>query len=211
MKTLANVVYDMASDEYLNALPAYDTCPGNSNRLNQLRKITDSFNYAPYTLAFPFGPTTGLVFGALATKEGSLQIPEGSFLLGISGFCTTTTLPGGEVSGSFRFSVTDKGSGLGLTERGFIFYRNQSGGSFGRPELAMNGPTNITSNFTQYFRAGIAQVYWLDSPLVITKPGQVQVAVTNLLGSSLTAQIALHFAYPVNNVSVNTPTIRPVR
>lgn len=209
METLANVVYDMAPDEYLNALPAYDTCPGNSNRLNQLRKITDSFNYAPYTLAFPFGPTTGLVFGALATKEGSLQIPVGSFLLGISGFCTTTTMPGGEGSGSFRYSVTDKGSGLGLTERGFIPYRNQSGGSFGAAPV--NGPINISGNFQQYFRAGIAQVYWLDAPLVITSPGQVQVAMSNLGNSSLTAQIAMHFAYPVNNVSVNTPTIRPVR
>lgn len=209
METLANVVYDMTPDEYLNALPAYDTCPGNSNRLEQLRKITDSFNYAPYTLAFPFGPTTGLSFGALATKEGSLQIPVGSFLLGISGFCTTTNIPSGEGNSSFRFSVTDKGSGLGLTERGFIFYRNQSGGSFGG--VPLNGPSNISANYQKYLVAGIAQVYWLDSPLVITSPGQVQVAMTNLGNSSLLAQIALHFAFPVNNVSVNTPTIRPVR
>lgn len=207
METLANVVYPIEPTAYLDELPAYNTCFGNIQRLNQLRKIIDSFNYAPYSLAFPFGPTTGLVFGAMATKEGSLQIPPGSFLLGISGFCTTTTLVSGELSGSFRFSVTDKGSGLGLTERGFVFYRNQAGGSFGN--LPINGPTNVSGNSAQYFRAGIAQVYWLDAPLVITNPGQVQVAMTNLLGSSLTAQIALHFAYPVNNVSVNTPTIKP--
>ena len=202
---LANVVYDMTPDEYLNALPAYDTCPGNSNRLNQLRKITESFNYAPYSLAFPFGPTTGLAFGAFATKEGSLQIPEGSFLLGISGYCTTVvTDPFFNLEGSFRFSVTDKGSGLGLTERGFIFYRNMSGEA--TANMPFPGP-----EYNPYPQVMLAQVYWLDSPLVITKPGQVQVAMTNLLGSSLTAQIALHFAYPVNNVSVNTPTIRPVR
>lgn len=209
METLANTVYDMASDEYLNALPAYDTCPGNYSRLDQLRKITESFNYAPYSLAFPFGPTTGLVFGALATKEGSLQIPAGSFLLGISGCCYTNfTNPATNQSGSFRFSVTDKGSGLGLTERGFVFYRNLSGESGG--VFPVNGPSN-QSSVTPFAENRGAQVYWLDSPLVITNPGQVQVAMTNLLGSSLTAQIALHFAYPVNNVSVNTPTIRPVR
>ena len=206
---LVNVVYPIGSTDYLDALGAYDTCPGNMARLGQLRKIIDSFNYAPYSLAFPFGPSIGLVFGAMATKEGSLQIPEGSFLLGISGFCTTTNLVSGELSGSFRLSVTDKGSGLGLTERGFIFYRNQAGGSYGN--LPIDGPSDISTNYLQFFRAGIAQVYWLDAPLVITKPGQVQIAMTNLNGASLTAQIALHFAYPINNVSVNTPTIKPVR
>jgi hypothetical protein len=208
MESLANVVYPIDPTAYLDEFPAYNTCFGNIQRLNQLRKIIDSFNYAPYSLAFPFGPTSGLVFGAMATKEGSLQIPPGSFLLGISGICLTdVTNPFSGRTGSFRFSVTDKGSGLGLTERGFVFYRNLSGG--GLAALPMNGPSNVTANFSEYFRGGIAQVYWLDSPLVITNPGQVQVAMTNLLGSSLTAQMALHFAYPVNNVSVNTPTIKP--
>lgn len=210
MESLANTVYPIESTDYLDRLPVYDTCFGNSQRLNQLRKIIDSFNYSPYTLAFPFGPTTGLVFGAMATKEGSLQIPVGSFLLGISGMCLTSVAdPFSGRTGSFRFSITDKGSGLGLTERGFTFYRNLSGG--GLAALPMDGPSNITLNFAEYFRGGISQVYWLDAPLVITNPGQVQVAMTNLLGSSLTAQIALHFAYPVNNVSVNTPAIKPVR
>jgi hypothetical protein len=207
METLADVVYEVDSTEYLDRLSAYDTCSGNANRLTQLRKIIDSFNYAPYSLAFPFGPTTGLVFGAMATKEGSLQIPPGSFLLGITGCCyTNISDPTTNLTGSFRFSVTDKGSGLGLTERGFVFYRNLSGESGNR--FPVNGPSNQAS-ITPFSENRAAQVYWLDSPLVITNPGQVQVAMTNLLGSSLTAQIALHFAYPVNNVSVNTPTIKP--
>jgi hypothetical protein len=205
---LNGVVYEIGSSDYLDRLPAYDTYTPNVVRLNGVRMILDAFNYAPYSMAFPYGNTSGLTFGAFDTKNGSLQIPPNSFLMGISGFCCTTiTDPTTNTSGSFRFAVTDKGSGLGLTERSFVFYRNLSGESGAR--LPVNGP-NLQSGQFPFAQTRPAQIYWLDSPLIITRPGQIQVAVTNLLNISIVAQFALHFAYPINNISVNTPAIKPV-
>lgn len=203
--SLAHAIVPVPATEFLDRLPAYDTYSANWDRLDGLRQIINSFNYAPYGLAFPFGPTTGLAFSAMSTKEGSLQAPAGAYLLGISaisyadlGNYETAAIP-------FRFSVTDKGSGLGLTERSFVFYRNMSGYSFGgeidQYSQVLNGATVVT----------MAQVYWLDAPLVITSPGQVQIAITNLANATTYIQLCLHFAYPINNVSVNTPTIKPTR
>ncbi len=197
----ARGVVEILPTDWLDSLPVYDTYGANSRRLDMLRQIIDSFNYAPFTLAYPFGSSGALTFAGFATKEGSLQVPAGSYLLGITGYSTST--PSGatptEQGPGFRFSITDKGSGLGIAERSFIFYKNLSGmGQYGyaqqwllNNQLPTVGP------------------YWLDAPFIITNPGQVQIAITNLSASTMTGQIAFHFAYPVNNVSMNTPTIKP--
>lgn len=205
--SLAHTIVPVPATEFLDRLPAYDTYSANWDRLDGLRQIINSFNYAPYGLAFPFGPTTGLAFSAMSTKEGSLQAPAGAYLLGISTI-SYADLEDKETQGiPFRFSVTDKGSGLGLTERSFVFYRNMSGLVYGG-EIA---PYDAAQILPFGDRFTMAQVYWLDAPLVITSPGQVQIAITNLANATTYIQLCLHFAYPINNVSVNTPTIKPTR
>lgn len=202
---LAHTVYELEPNEFIDRIPVYDTYGPNWDRLDQARMITEAFNYAPYTLCYPFGPTSGLTFGALATKEGSLQIAAGAFLIGISGFSSVSSIATASPTDNgagFRFSVTDKGSGVGVAERSFIFDRLLAGvGRTPNPELN-------DAFVSPYSKMG-AFPYWLDAPMLITKPGQVQVAITNLAGASAFIQLALHFAYPINNSSVNTPQIKP--
>lgn len=198
---LNGAVIEVEPTDFLDRLPVYDSSMPTWERLNQLRNVINAFNYVPYSLAFPFGATTGLTFSGLATKEGSLQVPPNSFLLGISGYGSTdwANATPAEDGPGFRFSVTDKGSGVGIAERGFVYHKLITG----LQQFGVN---------SQWARAGFDPIqgpYWLDAPLVITEPGQVQIAMTNLSSSSMLGQVAFHFAYPANNVSLNTPRIKP--
>lgn len=202
---LNHYVEDISPTEFIDRLPAYDSYAPNFARLDQIRQIIESYNYAPYTVAFPFGSTAGLSFSAFATKEGSLQIPVGSFLLGITGIGISSVSDFTTIA-PFRFAITDKGSGLGIAERSYVFNSLQAGNS------AQPGPLDADGYLTKYMGGSAlcgANVFWLDAPFVITAPGQVQIAITNLSSLSIVAQMAFHFAMLINNVSVNTPVIRP--
>lgn len=181
--------------EFVDRLPAYDTYLGNWLRLDPLRMMIDAMNYYPYILCYPGGDTANLSFSGFQTKEGSVQIVPGSYLLGITAFANGGVSAADNDGPGFKFSVTDKGSGLSLVERGFVHSKLLTGW----------GPDSANADSRRPFGP-----YWLDAPAVITRPGQIGISITNLNSTtSSLIQVALHLAYPVNNTSLNTPEVIP--
>jgi len=169
--------------EFLDLLIAYRQTPGQDRQLDLSRKVLASFNYFPYICGWPDGPLAEQTFAAFQAKEGSVTINARAILMGITAYCSLTT--------GMKLTVTDKGSGLSLTGQPLV-----------RAELItskMDRSGAITSEYPAF------GPFFLLDPVVVTPPGQFQIAITNLSPTATAiCQIALIFAVPANDMTLNT-------
>lgn len=172
--------------EFLDMLTAYRQTQGQSRQLDLARKVLVSYNYFPYICGWPEGELDQQTFAPFETKEGSVTINARSILLGMTSFCNVNT--------GMKVTVTDKGSGLGIGGQPLIL-----------DELIFSQMEFDPSLTAEYPAFG---PLFLRDPVVVTPPGQFQVSITNLSPSSnAICQIALMFAVPATNMTLNTVSV----
>lgn len=174
---------------FMDAISVYAQGGLDYDPLSMLRQLSLANSYAPYIASFPFGSTSNLTFAARETKEGSIQIAPKSYLLAITGYVTA-------LFDNFSLGISDKGSGLGITQR----------------DLSKAGLwTGFSDNLIFDESTDPSGPFLLTSPLIVTEPGLMTVKMTNTSETGgLFMQIALFFAVPINNRSMNTPVMRKV-
>ena len=158
--------------------------------LDLTRKIINAGNYYPMIMGWPIGPTSALTIPALGTIEGSLQIPAKSILVSLT--CYSRRISNGTVGDLMRVTISDKGSSLGITAAPLMIDSLYMSRMDVDPTLVSGQPFGPS---------------FMIDPIFITDPGQVQISISNTTASDNLVQIAMNFAVPINNLSVNTPVI----
>lgn len=172
--------------EFLDMMIAYRQTNGQARQLDLARKVLLSYNYFPYICGWPDGPLADQTFAAYETKEGSITINARSILMGLTSYCSLNT--------GMKVTVSDKGSGLSLAGKPLVFDQLM----FSR----MDQGYELTAEYPAY-----GPTFLLD-PVVVTPPGQFQISITNLSSANVAVcQIALMFAVPANNMTLNTNSV----
>lgn len=184
---LSTAVMPTNETEYLDLLTPYRQSPGRDKDLDLARKVVTSFNYFPVICGWPDGPLAEQTFAPYQTKEGSININARAILVGMTSYSSVD-------GAGLRITVTDKGSGLSLGGQPQL--RDQIFMSRFARELGMSGlPPGVV----------VPGITLLLDPVVVTPPGQIQVTITNMSATdTIIAQIALMFAVPANDMTLNT-------
>jgi hypothetical protein len=187
---LNTAVMPTQETEYLDLLTAYRQTEGRDKDLDLARKVVSSFNYFPLICGWPDGPLAEQTFAPYQTKEGSININARAILVGMTSYCSVDSV-------GLRVTLTDKGSGLSLG---------------GQPQL--RDQIFMSRFFREVGLLGLAPgvtvpgITWLLDPVVVTPPGQIQVTITNMSAAdTVIAQIALMFAVPANDMTLNTISV----
>ena len=176
--------------DFIDSKAVYASNEGTDNLLDLSRKIINAGNYYPSIMGWPIGPLSALTIPALGTLEGSIQVPAKSILVSLSIYTRRTA--GGVVGDLMRVTISDKGSSLGITA---------APGTLAALYMSrMDVDTTLVPG--DPFGPG-----YLIDPIYITDPGQVQITIANTMAFDNIVQIAMSFAVPINNLSVNTPVI----
>ena len=167
-------------DEWLNGLSVYSTSEGADEMLDLYRRLVNSNDY--YWMGVPVPTGTNINIPGYQGYEAGVSVPPGSYIISLTG---SSSDPAG-----FKFSLSDKGSKLQLTEKTFI----QSNLILGN-EFPVSGGLVEDNPFGPYL---------LKSPLVVMEPGQLQVQITNMAADTAIIQILIGIAVPVtaHNISV---------
>lgn len=163
------VIPDVSVLQFIDAMPQYNTSEGRIQQLDILRTVQElSTQFFWQGVAVP--RREQISFAARETKETTISIQPNSILLSISGYC--------EQPDGFNISIMDKGSKTNLVSKDFAFRSHFAAVSGMNPSTDPTGP------------------YWLLSPYTLTNPGQLQVKITNLSGSTAIIQVVIGVATP---------------
>jgi hypothetical protein len=174
------LVYDEL--QFLNNLPAYNTSPGNDEMLDLYRMLQQSGGYYFQGLSFPNGADT--VIGGDLTLNGTLIVPAGTYITGITQYYSVQEDERGAAAIGFKMKVFDKGT------KESIFYLDYCiDGLVGR---------DMTQDVNPYGGVKPMGPGLLMSPFIITDPGQIGWEVVNLSSHPATLQVLLTCAVPVN-------------
>lgn len=188
--TLSDAAVLTQETEFLDSLVAYKQTIGRDRDLDLARKIVSSFNYFPVICGWPDGPLAEQTFTPFQTKEGSININARSILVGMTSYSSVD-------GAGLRITITDKGSGLSLGGQPQL--RDQIFVSRFAREVQMSGlaPGVVVPGIT-----------FLLDPVIVTPPGQIQVTMTNMSSTdTIIAQMALLFAVPANDMTLNTVAV----
>ena len=97
-------------DEWLNGLSVYSTSEGADEMLDLYRRLVNSNDY--YWMGVPVPTGTNINIPGYQGYEAGVSVPPGSYIISLTG---SSSDPAG-----FKFSLSDKGSKLQLTEKTFI-------------------------------------------------------------------------------------------
>lgn len=178
-------VYEFRPEDYLDNLQAYNLNEGVDSQLALSRLLYQGSAYIPVLRAFP-NTATDLMFTARQTKQTTINVPPGSYLVSITGTAYTDPDDFGTIDVSrLAFNLYDRGAHVSLVQGAMANAANLA------PNLVNNG-LNMPIG-----------VYYPLSPLVILHPGQVTIEMTSMYDNVLYAQLCLQFAYPNTGENVN--------
>lgn len=188
--SISGVDYD--ENQFINNLPAYNASRGTDEMLDLIREIQQSGNYYWQGVSFPNGVNTTV--GAYATVNGTIQVPQGSYVTGITHY---------EETAGFKFKLYDKGS------KASIFYGEYSLARIVSSNMQLqygvgdsNPPTDQGSNLDNPFGTNL-----LMSPFIINNPGVLGWEVVNLSSAAQVIQVLLQIAIPINKQSIGNRVI----
>lgn len=175
---------------WLDNLGAYSLNPGLSRYLDQAREMVESGQYYYYGVPFPSAGDISIAAGV--TFGGVITVPPLSYLLGLTS--EAFSFGGGVFTyGAFKFRIFDKGAKMdSMINSQFVKSRLVSGRIHQVPGLSNYPPKSNPVN----------GIYFLETPMVVLKPGSLQIEVTNLSTSTQYIQMLMGFAVPVNAQSV---------
>lgn len=177
-------IFDGNETDWLDALPAYNNNEGNDSLLDLSRLLVQSQKYYFYGFGFPNGDVSNLRVPALATQDGTFNIPPYSYLVNCSMYST--------IGAGFKVNVYDKGAQQYLYQGQWIDARQVAS--------EMQHDTLLPANYP--FGPS-----FLQSPMIVMPPGLIQIRVVNLANEENLLQVMLAFAIPVTPTStgrVNT-------
>jgi hypothetical protein len=173
----------LAYDElqFLNNLPAYNTSTGADEMLELYRELQQSGNYYFQGLSFPNGDDT--LVGGDQTLNGTLVVPVGTYITGITQYYLAVGDERGAAAIGFKMKIFDKGS-----KESIFYYDYCIDGLVGR---------DMTQDVNPYGGVKPMGPGLLMSPFIITNPGQLGWEVVNLSPNDATIQVLLTCAVPV--------------
>jgi hypothetical protein len=190
-------IFDSYLSNWLDHLGAYNTWEGQDIALDLIRLLYESDAYYPYMVPFPnnivgmgngTGPGNILNFNAGETQSGSLQIPEGSYLVSAGCYAYNLINPDAPRTGAgAKVRIYDKATQSDLFYQ--IFAQGHSVFSDG----------SITNTPDVPFGP-----YFLRSPYIISRPGVINWEITNLDPlNAETIQVLLSFSTPKSSINNN--------
>jgi hypothetical protein len=182
-----------SSIQFIDNMVVYATCKGCDEMLDLVREIQESGNYYWQGLAFPM--QGGTTFTSQQTKNGTVQIPPGTYITSISYF--NDTAPG------FKFKIYDKGT------KASIFYGDYCKSSLVSSDMQIQSnpadvfvPSDPGMNSDDPFGPG-----YLMSPFIITDPGVLGWEIVNMATANATIQVLMACAVPINSTSIGGKVI----
>lgn len=179
---------------FLDNQPAYTANEGVDSLLDIAREIEMSGNY--YFMAIPFPNSGGVLIDARDSKSGVIVVPPLAYLVSLTGY---SKIYDPEVTGE-----TDKGMMVRIYDKGAKM-ETAINAQFIISTLNMGGFPNTVNDASGYANdlGGMQGQYWLKTPMVVLRPGSVQLEITNLSALSAHCQIMLNLAVPINQKSIN--------
>jgi hypothetical protein len=190
--------------QFINNLQAYNASRGTDEMLDLIREIQSSGNYYWQGLVFPRGDNSTVA--GFGTVEGTIQIPQGTFVTSITHYDTVedeNRAGGGALGWGFKFKLYDKGT------KASIFYGDYS----------LNRP--VSSNMELHYGVGsnfppsdpgmnLDNPYgpgYLMSPFIITNPGVLGWEIVNLDPNPSVIQVMLACAVPIRKDSIGQKVV----
>jgi hypothetical protein len=198
-----DIDYPYSELEFIQNLPAYNSSKGLDEMLDLQREIQTSGNYYWQGVGFPIGDATTV--DAFATVNGTIQVPVGTYVTGITHF-ESGHLEGpgpGIGGGGFKIRIWDKGSQASIFYGDYCLNRIVSSNmqiQYGVGDS--NPPTDQGSNLDNPFGPGL-----LMEPFIINEPGVLGWEIVNLDSISETFQVMLSCAVPVNLKSIGQTVV----
>jgi hypothetical protein len=183
---LIDAPYDSVT--FLNAQNPYDCGEGLDTLLDLAREIQDSGNYYWQGVSFP--DSNSLVIAPQVTVNGTLQIPEGTYVTAIQMFARKSA--DFTASGGFRVKLYDKGT------KASIFY-----GDYVR--------ANLVASEMQVQTLSPWGLGYLTSPFIVTPPGVLGWEIVSMDASNnQLIQMMLCCAVPINKASIGVRVVSKV-
>lgn len=180
-----SIVADYDELQFINNLQAYNGSRGTDEMLDMMREIQQSGNYYWQGVCFPTGGNTTV--GAYATVNGTIQVPSGSWVTGM----TSYNVVGGA---GFKFKLYDKGS------KASIFYGDYAKANVVSSVMQLipnNPPSDAGMNGDSPFGPNL-----LMNPFIINDPGVLGWEIVNLDSIPAVLQVMLSIAVPINAQSI---------
>lgn len=183
--------------QFIQNLAPYDCNVGVDELLDLSREIQQSGNYFWQGVAIPASANTTV--GALQTINGSVSIPDGSYVTAINFFSDSAVNPEG-----YKIKIYDEGT------KASIFY-----GEYAKTVLvassmqlqlgqgAIPAPSDPGMNDDRPFGLG-----YLMSPFIITKPGKLGWEIVNLSTVNAVIQVMLCVAVPANKRTASQMVVK---
>lgn len=183
--------------QFVNSLDIYKTCQGTDEMLDLIREIEFSENYFWQGVAFP--NSYNVLVPAQQTINGSVQIPEGSYVTAINAYVDYTVNPLG-----CKVKIFDKGTKASIFYGDYCLERIiASNMQLRYGQGASNPPSDQGSNTDNPFGMG-----YLMNPFIITKPGVLGWEIVNLGTQDCNIQFMLACAVPVTRRTIGTMQVK---
>lgn len=183
--------------EFLSSLGAYNTTPGNQERLDMAKMVQASHLFELRQYVFPGTDKTipGTInnIRALENYEDTLVTIPGSIIIQIGGYST--------VNNGFRFSLYEVGS------QQDIMYRMMTRGEMAGSMISMTPSVTPPSGRGIIDNEPVGN-RWMVEPLIILKPGRVNVRIVNIAPADTFIQLVIDVAVPISAKSLGQQVTR---
>jgi hypothetical protein len=186
---------------FIHNLPVYNTCVGTDEMLDLIREIQTSGNYYWQGVAIPSSDKT--LIPAMQTVNGTVQIPEGSYITAINFFINPEGLVIPSAPEGYKIKIYDKGTKASIFYGDYALARTV--GSDMQVQYGVgtnNPPSDPGSNLDDPFGQG-----YLMNPFIITNPGVLGWEIVNLSAVDAVIQLMLCVAVPINKRTVGHTTV----
>lgn len=197
LNPLTLVADDDGALQFLTNLGQYSSCEGTDIMLDLMREIQLSGNYQWYGLVFPGQGNTTI--GPQQTANGTVQVPAGSYVTGITHFNDPIVNPEG-----YKIKIYDKGTKASIFYGDYALERTISSNMqviYGVGDT--NPPTDPGMNSDDPFGPNL-----LLSPFIITPPGVLGWEIVNLSVAAAQIQVLLSCAVPINSQSTGLKLVQ---
>lgn len=183
--------------QFLQNLSPYDCSQGLDEMLDLYREIQQSGAYYWQGVVIPRSDQTTI--GALQTLNGTVQIPDGSYVTGITFFSNSDVNPEG-----YKIRIYDEGTKASIFFGEYALERVvASSMQLFLGVGASNPPTDPGMNGDNPFGPNL-----LMNPFIITKPGVLGWEIVNLSTVDATIQLLLSCAIPANKKTAGQVVVK---
>lgn len=177
----------LGSLQFLQNLSPYDCSQGLDEMLDLQREIQRSGDYFWQGVAIPRSDQTTIA--ALQTLNGTVHLPEGTYVTGITFFSDSVVNPEG-----FKIKIYDEGTKASIFYGDYALERVVASSMqllLGQGTVVT--PTDPGMNADNPFGPNL-----LMNPFIVTKPGVLGWEIVNLSVAAATIQLMLSCAVPAN-------------